>query len=89
MGCYNYSNGLFEIHSGKTTEKIEKNRWVPITHLLFQCKNARSIIMATAKGLSEWLPQIVWQAIWMCTVHLVDVSFIDVDIVSFFKVSLK
>ena len=33
MGCYNYSNGLFEIQV-----KLLKN-WVPITHLFFQCTN--------------------------------------------------
>ena len=31
MGCYNYSNGLFEIQV-----KLPKN-WVLITHLFFQC----------------------------------------------------
>ena len=34
MGCYNYSNGLFEIQV-----KLLKN-WVLITHLFFQCRLA-------------------------------------------------
>ena len=32
MGCYNYSNGLFEIQV-----KLPKN-WVLITHLFLQCR---------------------------------------------------